>query len=140
MWNRIRDFIRVFFAKSRKIEDEPINKVSLIVIIIIDLFILGNVFYGLDDISRWPLSPTQAYPCYQSWQNYQEDSSSPDNYQFIRDFIGENQNSLSFNSVEENHLGKMSPLCLQYESLTQALNSNTNQNIVRRIDEKKYSN
>ncbi|WP_342597820.1 zinc ribbon domain-containing protein [Cyanobacterium aponinum UTEX 3222] len=136
MWNRIRDFIRVFFAKSRKIEDEPINKVSLIVIIIIDLFILGNVFYGLDDISRWPLSPTQAYPCYQSWQNYQEDSSSPDNYQFIRDFIGENQNSLSFNSVEENHLGKMSPLCLQYESLTQALNSNTNQNIVRRIDEK----
>lgn len=53
MWNRIRDFIRVFFAKSRKIEDEPINKVSLIVIIIIDLFILGNVFYGLDDISRW---------------------------------------------------------------------------------------
>lgn len=112
----------------------------MIVIIIIDLFILGNVFYGLDDISRWPLSPTQAYPCYQSWQNYQEDSSSPDNYQFIRDFIGENQNSLSFNSVEENHLGKMSPLCLQYESLTQALNSNTNQNIVRRIDEKKYSN
>jgi len=136
MWNRIRDFIRVFFAKSRKIEDEPINKVSLIVIIIIDLFILGNVFYGLDDISRWPLSPTQVYPCYQSWQNYQEDSSSPDNYQFIRDFIGENQNSLSFNSVEENHLGKVSPLCLQYESLTQALNNNTNQNIVRRIDEK----
>lgn len=136
MWNRIRDFIRVFFAKSRKIEDEPINKVSLIVIIIIDLFILGNVFYGLDDISRWPLSPTQAYPCYQSWQNYQEDSSSPDNYQFIRDFIGENQNSLSFNPVEENHLGKVSPLCLQYESLTQALNNNTNQNIVRRIDEK----
>ncbi|MTF39551.1 hypothetical protein VKI22_12165 [Cyanobacterium aponinum UTEX 3221] len=136
MWNRIRDFIRVFFAKSRKIEDEPINKVSLIVIIIIDLFILGNVFYGLDDISRWPLSPTQAYPCYQSWQNYQEDSSSPNNYQFIRDFIGENQNSLSFNSVEENHLGKVSPLCLQYESLTQALNNNTNQNIVRRIDEK----
>lgn len=136
MWNRIRDFIRVFFAKSRKIEDEPINKVSLIVIIIIDLFILGNVFYGLDDISRWPLSPAQAYPCYQSWQNYQEDSSSPDKYQFIQDFIGENQNPSSFNSVEENHLGKVSPLCLQYESLTQALNNKINQDIVRRIDEK----
>jgi len=136
MWSRIRDFIGLFFAKSRKIEDEPINKVSLIVIIIIDLFILGNVFYGLDDISRWHLSPSQAYPCYQSWQTYQENSPPKNNYNFIRDFIGENRNLSSFQLVEDNHLGKVSPLCLQFESFTEALNNSNNQTIVRRIDEK----
>lgn len=136
MWNRIRDFVGVFFAKSRKIEDEPINKVSLIVIIIIDLFILGNVFYGLDDISRWPLSPSQAYPCFQSWQTHQQNPPQTDNYNFIRNYIGENQNLSSFQSVEENHLGNVSPLCLQYESLTNALNNDINQSIVKKVEEK----
>lgn len=136
MWHKIRDFVGIFFAKSGKIEDEPINKVSLIVIIIIDLFILSNVFIGLNDISRWHLSPSQAYPCYQSWQTYQENSPQENNFNFIRNYIGENRNLSSFQSVEENHLGRVSPLCLQYENLTLVLNNNNNQNIVRRIDEK----
>lgn len=136
MWSQIRNFIGIFFAKSRKIENETINQVSLIVIIIIDSFILSNVFYGLSDISQWYLSPTQVYPCYQSWQNYRENSLQNDKYNFIRNYIGENQPPSSFQSVEENHLGKVSPLCLQYESLTNALKNPTNQTIVRSVDEK----
>lgn len=136
MWSQIRNFIGIFFAKSRKIENETINQVSLIVIIIIDSFILSNVFYGLSDISQWYLSPTQVYPCYQSWQNYRDNSLQNDKYNFIRNYIGENQPQSSFQSVEVNHLGKVSPLCLQYESLTNALNNPTNQTIVRSIDEK----
>lgn len=136
MWSQIRNFIGLFFAKSGKIENEPLNKVSLIVIIIIDLFILGNVFYGLNNISQWHLSPIQAYPCYPSWESHRQKSSQTDNYNFIRSYMGENQLPSSFQFVEENHLGKVSPLCLQYESLTKALNNQTNQTIVRSVDEK----
>ncbi|MHC5728420.1 MAG: hypothetical protein ACYTXY_30770, partial [Nostoc sp.] len=62
MFARIRRLLSQFFSKSRTINNEPLNKVSLIVIILIDIFILINVFTGLDDISRWYISPTEAYP------------------------------------------------------------------------------
>ncbi|GAB1539783.1 hypothetical protein NUACC21_24500 [Scytonema sp. NUACC21] len=52
MLARIRRLLRQFFSKSRTINNEPLNKVSLIVIILIDIFILINVFTGLDDMRR----------------------------------------------------------------------------------------
>lgn len=40
MFARIRRLVNQFFSKSRKINNEPLNRVSLIVIILIDIFIL----------------------------------------------------------------------------------------------------
>ncbi|OUL24651.1 hypothetical protein BV375_23765 [Nostoc sp. 106C] len=56
MLARIRRLWNQFFSKTRKINNEPLNTVSLIVIILIDIFILINVFTGLDDISRWHIA------------------------------------------------------------------------------------
>ena len=58
MVSQIYQFLGSFFRKTRTIDNEPLNKVSLIVIILIDIFILVNVFSGLNDISRWYISPS----------------------------------------------------------------------------------
>lgn len=62
--------MRRFFRQTRTVNNEPVNRASLAMIILIDLFILVNVFSGLNDISYWPLSPTQTYPCHSPWINY----------------------------------------------------------------------
>ncbi|MFM6405744.1 MAG: hypothetical protein ACKPGT_14235, partial [Microcystis sp.] len=62
MFTKLNNLWNQFFRRSRRINDKPLNKVSLLVIIIVDIFILVNVFTGLDDISRWHLSPQQVYP------------------------------------------------------------------------------
>jgi hypothetical protein len=64
MFTRIRRLLSQFFNNSRTVNNEPLNKVSLIVVILVDIFILINVFTGLNNISQWHLSPYQAYPCY----------------------------------------------------------------------------
>ncbi|MFN5873366.1 MAG: hypothetical protein ACK44G_12660, partial [Aphanizomenon sp.] len=70
MFTRIRRLLNRFFNNSRTLNNEPLNKVSLIVIILVDIFILINVFTGLNDISQWYLSPSQSYPCYFEWNDY----------------------------------------------------------------------
>jgi len=87
MLSRFRRYVGRFFNKTRKINHEPINKVSLIVIVIVDLFILFNVFAGLDDISRWPISPQQAYPCYSQWDWYRQNSSENVDYEIVSLFM-----------------------------------------------------
>ena len=69
MLNRLLRRLRRFFRKSSTVNNEPINKVSLGVIILIDIFILVNVFIGLNDISQWPISPNQEYGCYLTWNS-----------------------------------------------------------------------
>src|SRR4028118_887567 len=84
MFARIRRVLSQFFSRSRTINNEPLNKVSLIVLILIDIFILINVFAGLDDISRWHISPTQAYPCYSEWQNYRTQTTKDKDYKIVK--------------------------------------------------------
>jgi hypothetical protein len=50
MFTRIRRLSNQFFNNSRTVNNEPLNKVSLIVIILVDIFILINVFTGLNNI------------------------------------------------------------------------------------------
>ena len=85
MFSRLRRSLRRFFNKSRKINHEPINKVSLIVIVLLDIFVLSSVFAGLQDISQWPLSPSQTYPCQQEWRQYRESDADEKNYSIISD-------------------------------------------------------
>jgi predicted RNA-binding Zn-ribbon protein involved in translation (DUF1610 family) len=141
MLARIRRILSQFFSKSRTINNEPLNKVSLIVIILIDIFILMNVFTGLDDISRWHISPTEAYPCYSEWQNYRAKTNKDRDYEIVRLSLPDYQNNqLSFQKnyqqAEVGHLGKVSQTCLQYASYKDKLNNPEKQQIIRTIDRK----
>ncbi|MGB3571885.1 MAG: hypothetical protein WBA01_07565 [Phormidesmis sp.] len=137
MFSRLRRSIGRFFNKSRKINHEPINKVSLIVIIILDLFILGSVFAGLDDISRWPLSPRMTYPCQQEWQQYRESTLDEKDYTVISqnlDFSPDGY-TLDYQAASRGHLGEVSNICLQYEAIADALNTSASQTIAKSIND-----
>ncbi|MHC0066290.1 hypothetical protein ACWATR_25825 [Nostoc sp. UIC 10890] len=141
MFARIRRLLSQFFSKSRKINNEPLNKVSLIVVIIIDIFILINVFTGLDDISRWHISPTEAYPCYSEWQNYRAKTTQDKDYEIIKlslPYTTNNQLSFqrNYQQAEAGHLGKVSTTCLQYADYKDKINNPEKQQIIRTIDQR----
>ncbi len=141
MFARVRRILSQFFSKSRTINNEPLNKVSLIVIILIDIFILINVFTGLDDISRWHLSPTQAYPCYSEWQNYRAKTNKDKDYQIVKlslPYYPNNQLSFqqNYQKAEVGHLGKVSKTCLQYADYKDKINNPEKQQIIKTIDQK----
>jgi len=147
MFARIRRLLSQFFSKSRTVNNEPLNKVSLIVIILIDIFILVNVFTGLDDISRWHISPSEAYPCYSDWKNFQ---AQPDQTQTNRDYnalrspLIYSANSQfgfqeTYQRAETGHLGKVSATCLKFASYQDKINTSQNQAILKTIDQKNRS-
>ncbi len=141
MFTQIRRFLRQFFRKSRTINNEPLNTVSLIVIILIDIFILINVFVGLNDISQWYISPAQAYPCYFEWDNYRTTTTQDKNYEVIKSsfpYDTNNQSSFqrTYQEAEENHLGNVSQICLKYGSYKDKINNSANQQTIKIIDQK----
>jgi len=141
MFTRIKRILRQFFRKSRTINNEPLNKVSLIVIVLIDIFILTNVFTGLNDISTWHISPYQAYPCYSQWQSYRTQTNQDKDYQIIKAELNSNQynqfnEEQRYKQAESDHLGKVSPVCLNYAQLKDKVNNTKNQQIAKSIDEK----
>lgn len=125
--SRLRRAVNRFFNRSSQVNHEPINKVSLIVIILVDLFILFNVFAGLDDISRWPISPQQAYPCQSEWQGYRQSTSKSKDYDIIDQSIRPEE---AFDQQDyrnaTGHLGQVSEICLQYQSAVRAVSSPAN--------------
>jgi hypothetical protein len=141
MLARLRRLLSQFFSKSRTINNEPLNKVSLIVIILIDIFILFNVFIGLDDISRWHLSPTQAYPCYFEWENYQRQTTKDKDYEIVRlsfpyDTIGQPSFQQKYQQAETGHLGKVSEICLKYAEQKDQIKNSEKQQTIKIIDQK----
>lgn len=141
MFTRIRRFLSQFFNNSRTINNEPINKVSLIVIILVDIFILINVFTGLDDISKWHLSPYQTYPCYSEWNSYKKATDKNKDYEIIRNSLTYNNNQGKFRQTyqqeEVGHLGKVSEICLNYGESKDSLNNPQNQTIITTTNQKK---
>ncbi|BAQ59601.1 hypothetical protein GM3708_5 [Geminocystis sp. NIES-3708] len=137
MLRKIRNFIDIFFNKSRNINNEPVNKVSLTVIIIIDLFILINVFSGLDSISQWYLSPSQAYPCYDQWQSYQQNKNQDRDFQIVSEALNTIPNiPQSYDQSAEGHLGKVSPICLDFQAINKKINQPNNKVILKSIEDK----
>ena len=138
MFTRFRRSIGRFFNKSRKVNHEPINKFSLIVIVILDLFILSSVFAGLNDISQWPLSPYRTYPSHSAWQNYRESTAVDKDYSIVSqslDFSDLRANTGSYQSYSEGYLGEVSSLCLQYERTENALSTSAAQTITKGIND-----
>jgi hypothetical protein len=111
--------IKRFFYKSRTINNEPINKISLAVIILIDIFILVNVFIGLDDIGRWYISPGQAYGCQGEWTGYRTSEAEHKADDILRAAIENNQPAYvslteTYQQWTDDHLGGVDPICTGY--------------------------
>jgi predicted RNA-binding Zn-ribbon protein involved in translation (DUF1610 family) len=96
------------------------------VVVCIDLFILYNVFSGLDNISQWHFSPNQAYPCVSEWQNYRDPKKLNDrDYRAVLTAL-DNVKEPGFQSnnqfTKEDHLGEVSPICENYAGLQDKVN------------------
>ena len=116
MLNRLFRFLRRFLHRTRTINNEPLNRVSLIVVILVDIVILSNVFIGLNDVAHWHISPTNAYPCYAEWQNYHEKTGSDKDFEIIRQTVDHHSDEFQrqYQQRGVDHLGEVSSICLQY--------------------------
>jgi len=138
MLNKVRNLFSKVFNNTSTLNREPLNKASLIVIIIIDVFILINVFTGLDSIGRWHLTPDETYPCHNEWKGYQEQTSATKDYEIITNSLVEN-NQPNFNTKykqqEQGRLGKVSEICLNYGLLKDNLNTVQNRQFLQTINQ-----
>jgi ABC-type multidrug transport system fused ATPase/permease subunit len=142
MFVKAKRFIGRFFKKSRSVNNKPLNPVSLIVIIIVDLFILFNVFAGLDNISRWHISPSEAYPCISEWESYRDPKQGNDkDYNLIASALNSESRQTNIDranlSNDKDRLGKVSPICLNYAELKDKVNIPAYRSIEQSIDKKK---
>ncbi len=118
MLNSLQRYLRRFFRKSNQVNNEPINKVSLIIIILVDLFILSNVFWGLHDVGNWPISPQQQHPCYSEWSNYRQQTDDDKAFEFLQSALMRSQVDLTlqenYQQITRDHLGQVAELCTEY--------------------------
>ncbi|MGB3138163.1 MAG: hypothetical protein WBG38_19275 [Nodosilinea sp.] len=139
MFTRVRRRLLRFFRQARTVNNEPVNRASLAVIILIDLFVLFNVFSGLDDIGRWPLSPNQAYPCHNPWASYRnsQDNRGYDSLRAVMRFRDEPEFSWAadYRRAAAGHLGQVSPLCLDYAATADGLNTSENRQLLDDLDQ-----
>ena len=144
---RFRRSLRQFFTRTRSINNQPLNPVSLIVIILIDIFILVNVFSGLNDISQWSLSPNDSYPCYTEWQTYRASNDRGKDYEKIRSITTEEYPDSPYPPPQRNfqqryqektqgRLGSVSSVCLTFGGYRDKIDNAENQNLVKTIDQK----
>lgn len=138
MLARLHRLLRFFFRRSRTINDEPLNKFSLIVIILIDIFILVNVFTGLNDIAQWYLAPYDAYPCYAEWDAYRNQTSESKDFDIVREAAEPDISNLRerYHQAAEDHLGNVNDLCLQYADAKDAIKQTSNASILETLDQK----
>lgn len=143
MFAYLRRLIRRFVRKSTYIDREPINKVSIVILILIDIFVLVNVFSGLSSIAAWPLSPDEQFSCYAPYQTYQEEpkrASLAFQSATIENKIRQLKNLPQNISSPANRLGEISPLCSQYQSREAALTVPENNTLLTEIDRLRTSN
>ncbi|MGA1132663.1 MAG: zinc ribbon domain-containing protein, partial [Prochlorotrichaceae cyanobacterium] len=111
MLNFLQRLSRRFVRKSTQVSQTPLNKVSLIILIIIDVFVLINVFSGLYSVSSFPLSPQETYPCYSDYQTFHDSQSSLNDRQFLALQDALNPSSPVPNDILERRLGQVDSLC-----------------------------
>ncbi len=140
MFSFIKKISNKLIHKSTYIHHEPINKVSLVILILIDVFVLVNVFSGLNSISQWPLSPSEEFPCFLAYQDYQtadKKGTTAFNVTTIENLIEQNKSSPSLAVDNSNRLGQSSNLCTNYTRLSKAINTAENVQLKASIDKQK---
>ncbi|MDX2212461.1 MAG: zinc ribbon domain-containing protein [Oculatellaceae cyanobacterium bins.114] len=115
----------------------------MIVLVLIDIFILVNVFSGLSDISQWYLSPWQVHPCYTSWNDYRAQTTASKGYDILRAIAaptsaptGQPSLRQTYTDAENGHLGTVSQICLTYASYADPIVNSDNQQIIQTVDQK----
>jgi hypothetical protein len=72
MFSFIKRLFRQLIRRSTYIQHESINKASIIILVLVDIFVLFNVFSGLENIAKWSLSPQEEFSCFSTYERYQE--------------------------------------------------------------------
>lgn len=137
MFSFLKRASRNLIHKSTYIQHEPINKVSLVILILIDIFVLFNVFSGLNSISQWPLSPSEEYPCFLPYQNYhiaEKKGTFAFKVSTIENLIEQNKYPLPSPAANSNRLGQVSNICGDYIRVSKAVNTPETVNLKTSID------
>lgn len=150
MWSRLQRWFSSAFRRSRTINNEPLNKVSLVVLIVIDIFILVNVFSGLSEIGRWPLTASESHPCYQDWQIYQDPElrkAESQAFRLVSQAVRVGMEAPNpfllltrqYEQSQRDRLGSIAPLCLQYAGLYDQISKANYSNLLVSINEKQVT-
>jgi hypothetical protein len=142
MLRSTNQFFNQVFRKTKTVNNEPLNRVSLIVILLVDLFIIGNVFSGLDAISNWHLSPSEVVPCRSEWVAYREDKGADRDYPALQRAISERSQyngatggiADRYRMSQSDRLGAVSPICFDSAALQDSLSNPAIQTLQARIN------
>jgi len=141
MFNKLCRFLRRFLHRTRTVNNEPLNKVSLTVIILIDIVILSNVFIGLNDVAQWHISPAAAYPCYAEWSRYHNQTDGDKDFEIVQQTVSlEIPNVIGgqqqYQRGELDHLGEVNSVCLRYGDVKDTLREAGYGAILQRVRQK----
>jgi hypothetical protein len=139
MFSSIRRSFQQFIRRSTHVNHESINKASIIILILIDIFVLFNVFNGLDNIAQSLLSPQEEIPCFLAQESYQT-SSQKGTFDFdaatIENLISTNSQSFPFlEKSKPKRIGKASRLCEEGIRLIKNINTADNFKIKASINQ-----
>lgn len=138
MMTKLFRLLRHCLHRTRTINNTPLNRVSLVVVILIDVVILTNVFIGLNDVAQWPMAPETAYPCYAEWHSYRQQTAENKDFEIIRQTA--NANFVSFQQHYQlggvDHLGEVKPICLQYGQVKDAVRDAEYSGWLQELEEK----
>ncbi len=135
----VKRLFRQLIGRSTYIQHESINKASIIILVLVDIFVLFNVFSGLENITQWSLLPQEEFPCFSIYERYQ-DAKQKRAFDFnaatIESVIDVNNQSFapSFKK-EQSRLGKVSGLCDNVNQLSKEINTPENIKLKRSINQ-----
>jgi hypothetical protein len=130
MFALLKRLWRQLIRRSTYVHNESINLASIIVLVLIDIFVLFNVFSGLGNIADLPLSPAEEFPCFSAYQTYQT-SNQKGTFEFnsaTLENIIHNPNEIPFipDSKKTGRWGKVSSQCNDLSRLAKEIDSDSN--------------
>ncbi len=115
MLKTITSKIKGFSANLTKINNHPISKATLIIVLFLDLFILVSIFEGLSDHTRQLTSPSEYIPQYCRDIIIDEDWNDENRLTRTANIVSRYRGSYVYT---HNQLSKIHPICTPlYESL-----------------------
>lgn len=102
---------------TRLSNDEPVTKLALAVIILLDIFILSIIFGGLDDHTAQLTSPSEYFPHQCRMALINQDWSSDNQLGRLQGMVLSNYNNWSYqhqNPFEKSRIEKMHPSCADF--------------------------
>jgi predicted RNA-binding Zn-ribbon protein involved in translation (DUF1610 family) len=106
---KVTKLFSLFYTKTFKIsEQEPLNKLSLVFVIFIDIFVFINVLAGLQYATSMVPSPTDIYPCQYLFQDINFNTNNSSKVYYF------NRNPIYYSKDTQNKLPyQIDPICVQ---------------------------